>query len=371
MKHFAFMTTTLAIAVCCAVNAMDITAIDANFKQEEFDGRAIRFGDVRKAPFVVTGFPFRTSEDAPLLRLPADMTEADVNNGALQLARCHTGGAVLFRTNSPFIAIRASAPTMRDMFHMPSTGVSGYDLYERGYNGGERFISNSIPNGGTVLSKGWIRNTMCDYILYLPLYAGTDTLEIGVAPDAKFEEPTPQKLQKPIVFYGSSITQGGCASRPANNYTTMICRALDAPQVNLGFSGSGRGEPAVARAIAQIDASVFVFDYDHNAPTAEHLRQTHEPFFKIIREAHPDLPVIFLSRPHPNHGGERMEIIRQTYENAVAAGDKNVYFIPGDIMFGPDGLNYCTVDGRHPNDLGFYRMFQTILPVVKQALHMD
>ena len=127
----------------------------------------------------------------------------------------------------------------------------------------------------------------------------------------------------------------------------------------------------MARAIAKIDASVFVMDYDNNAPTPEHLRKTHEPFFKIIREAHPDLTVIFLSRPHTNHGGERMEIIRQTYENAVAAGDKNVYFIPGDIMFGPDGLNYCTVDGRHPNDLGFYRMFQTILPVVKQALHMD
>ena len=209
------------------------------------------------------------------------------------------------------------------------------------------------------------------FILSLPLYAGTDRLEIGVALDAKFEEPTPQKIQKPIVFYGSSITQGGCASRPANNYTTMICRDLDAPQVNLGFSGSGRGEPAVAHAIAKIDASVFVFDYDHNAPTSEHLRATHEPFFKIIREAHPDLPVIFLSRPDTDNGGERMEIIRQTYANAVAAGDKNVYFIPGDSLFGPNGLNWCTVDGCHPNDLGFYRMYEKILPVVKQALHMD
>ncbi len=371
MKHIAFINAILMAAFCCAVKAMDITEIDANFKQEEFDGRPVRFGNVRKPPFLVTGFPFCTSPDQPLNRLPADMTEADVNKGALRLARCQTGGAVLFRTNSPFIAIRASAPTMKYMFHMASTGVSGYDLYERRADGTERFMSNIRPDGGTAMAGGWIRDGMSDYILYLPLYSGTDSLEIGVAPEAKFEEPRPQRIQKPIVFYGSSITQGGCASRPANNFTTMICRALDAPQVNLGFSASGRGEPAMARAIAKIDASVFVMDYDNNAPTPEHLRKTHEPFFKIIREAHPDLPVIFLSRPHTNHGGERMEIIRQTYENAVAAGDKNVYFIPGDIMFGPDGLNYCTVDGRHPNDLGFYRMFQTILPVVKQALHMD
>jgi len=369
------MNRLLSLILCStmflAAQQLDIEKIDANFKSAELKGRAVRFGDVRKAPFILTGFPFQTSEDQPLNRLPLDMTEQEVNKGALQLARCHTGGAVLFRTDSPFIAIRASAPTTREMVHMPSTGVSGYDLYERCYNGGERFICNLRPNGGAVLNSGWIRKTMCDYILYLPLYAGTDSVEIGVAPEAKFESPTPQRIQKPIVFYGSSITQGGCASRPANNYTTMICRALDAAQVNLGFSGSGRGEPAVARVIAKIDASVIVMDYDYNAPSTKHLRETHEPFFKIIREAHPDLPVIFISRPNTDNGGERMEIIRQTYKNAVAAGDKNVYFIPGDSLFGPNGLNYCTVDGTHPNDLGFYRMYEKILPVVKTALHLE
>ena len=368
-----FVALFVVCALCIAGEAIDSEGMAANFVQGEVGGTPVRFCDVRKAPFVVTGFPFCAGEDQPLRRLPSDLTKAEVNAGALSQAQCHSGGAVLFRTDSPVIALRASATNLKTMDRMPASGVFGYDLYERRPDGTERFINNTRVKDGTARVGGPLARGMADYILYLPLYSGAECLEIGVSPDASFETPTPQRLPKPIVFYGSSITQGGCASRPANTYTTMICRALDAPQVNLGFSGSACGEPAIARAIATLDASLLVIDYDHNAPSVKFLADTHEPFFRIIREARPDLPVIFISRPDTMDGGvaPRREVIRKTYENAVAAGDRNVYFIDGEALFGPGGQNFCTVDGTHPNDLGFYRMYEGILPVVRQALHLD
>ena len=179
--------------------------------------------------------------------------------------------------------------------------------------------------------------------------------------------PDPQKIGKPIVFYGSSITQGGCASRPANNYTTMLCRAVDAPQINLGFSGSAKGEIALAEAIGKLDMAVFVLDYDYNAPSAEHLAKTHEPFFKAVRKANPDVPVIMLSKCSWISPARR-DIIKKTYDNAVRGGDKNVWFIDGQELFGEPGQNMCTVDHCHPNDLGFYMMYRRVLPVLLEAL---
>jgi hypothetical protein len=150
----------------------------------------------------------------------------------------------------------------------------------------------------------------------------------------------------------------------------MLCRAVDAPQVNLGFSGCGRGEPAVAEAIAGLDLAVFVLDYDHNAPTVAHLESTHAPFFNIVRSGNPSLPIILMSRCD-FHGSpadvERRDAIRRTYASAVAAGDTRVWFVDGETLFGTEDREACTVDGCHPNDLGFYRMFRTVLPVLEKA----
>ncbi|MEG1980076.1 MAG: SGNH/GDSL hydrolase family protein, partial [Victivallaceae bacterium] len=154
-------------------------------------------------------------------------------------------------------------------------------------------------------------------------------------------------------------------------------RAVDAPQINLGFSGCGRGEFGVAKAIAGLDLSCFVMDYDHNAPSAEHLEATHEKFFQIIRERNPQLPIIIITKcdiwRHIGYevNSQRREVIRRTYDNAVAAGDKNVYFIDGETLFGTVNRNECTVDTCHPNDLGFYRMFEHILPTLRRALKLE
>ncbi len=122
-----------------------------------------------------------------------------------------------------------------------------------------------------------------------------------------------------------------------------------------------------------IDMGVFVYDYDHNAPNVAHLENTHEPFFKRIREAHPDLPILMMSRPKCRYNEQdraRREIIRATYEHALAAGDKRVRFLDGETFFGTVDSDLCTVDGTHPNDLGFYRMAKVIRPTLEELIGM-
>ena len=355
----------------------DISRIDPNFAQEKIGDLPVCFVNVLDtAPFDLTGFPWR-KPGGPLLRLPEELVNepSPVNSGARYLAWHTSGGAIRFRTDSRYIALRADlSASPRDMDHMPRTGSSGFDIHLL-RDGRWLFRSGAGPGPGelkkgrrfeAMLGRPWEKRAMREYILNLPLYNSVSKLELGFEPGAKIEAPTPWRIPKPILFYGSSITQGGCASRPGNQYSTLLCRELDAPQINLGFSGSGKGEPAIAEAIAKLDLAAFVMDYDHNAPDAEYLQMTHERFFKIVRQAHPELPILILSG---NLSPERTKIIKQTYENAVAAGDKHVYFIDGATFFAdfPD-RNQPTVDGTHPTDLGFYFMYRTVLPVLKEAL---
>lgn len=355
-----------------AAGAQDISEIDKNFRIAKVGNLSVHYFNALKAPFEVTGFPWRNG-DGPLYRIPENFTEKEVNRGVLSLARHTSGGTVRFKTDSPYLTIRADYRSFSDMNHMPRTGSAGFDLYTVGEDGKELYLTTIQPkpeNRNKTLEQRFNnlpRGKVCTYTLYLPLYSGVKNLEIGVKPGSKVVPPDPQKIRKPILFYGSSITQGGCASRPANNYTTMLCRAVDAPQINLGFSGSAKGEIALAEAIGKLDLAVFVMDYDYNAPNAAHLAKTHEPFFQAVRKAKPDLPIILLSKCSWI-SPERRDIIRKTYENAVKAGDRKVWFIDGNELFGEAGQNMCTVDHCHPNDLGFYMMYRRVLPVLKEAL---
>ena len=123
--------------------------------------------------------------------------------------------------------------------------------------------------------------------------------------------------------------------------------------------------------INTIDMGAFVYDYDHNAPTVEHLANTHKPFFDRIRGVHPNIPILMMTRPaevYNNDMKARRDIVKATYNAAVAAGDKNVYFIDGETFYGETDRNLCSVDNCHPNDLGFFRMANTIRPVLKEML---
>lgn len=240
-------------------------------------------------------------------------------------------------------------------------------------------MANLIPaleEGGTCRIKQssfvHLQGGMRSYVLYLPLYNGLKTLMVGLPPDAQLAKGRVPHNEKPILFYGSSVTQGACASKAGSCYTTLLARRLDAAQINLGFSGNAKGEPELAKYIAKLNMSLFVYDYDYNAPTVEHLQETHEPFFRIIREARPELPVVMISRFSGKMGPDadtRREIIRSAYLHAVEAGDRNVWFVDGQPLFGETDRDMCTVDIGHPTDLGFLRVADALEPLLREILY--
>ena len=200
-----------------------------------------------------------------------------------------------------------------------------------------------------------------------PLYSSGQSLHIGLHKDAVLKTALDYKQEIPIVYYGSSITQGGCASRPGMSYPSILSRQFDCNYVNLGFSGSARGEQEMSDYIKGLDMSLFVLDYDHNAPTKEHLQATHSKVFQTIRDAHPTLPILIMPKPQyylTEDNQARHDIIYQTYCEAKEQGDENVYFIDGKTLMS-DVREEGAVDRIHPTDSGFINMAKAIAEVFK------
>ena len=258
-----------------AKRKVDISRIDRNFSAPGIGDFNIVYTDVKKTPFVIEGLPWFKQNKSAYYRIPKKLTEKDTNEGIIALSNHTAGACVRFRSDSPVIVIRAKLAYSSDMNHMPRAGSAGFDSYCKP-DGGKQLYNKTVQPGRDQIDIEALlgvnpRKGMCDWQVNLPLYGGVDTVEIGIVKNSRLEKPTPHKVAAPVLFYGSSITQGGCASRPGNAYSSMLCRAVDAPQVNLGFSGSARGEEALAREIGKLKLAAFVYDYDHNAPSAEHL----------------------------------------------------------------------------------------------------
>ena len=355
---------------------MNLAAIDPNFKPADVGGVPVQYVNaLAGGVFRLTGFPWRDA-DGTLRRLPWRMNRQEVNQGALYLAQHTSGGQLAFRTDSRYIAIRAVlnvAP--HDMNHMPRTGSSGFDFMERTAEGYVfRKVVGPAPQHlyGDVLEQMAIPETaervMRSWRINFPLYGGVRSLEIGLEPDCSVEEPEPFRVEKPVLLYGGSIIQGGCAGRPGNSLGGLLCRELDAPQINLGFSGSGLGEAAIAREIAELDLAALIMGCELNSPTPEFLRDRLIPFHDTIRVKHPALPIIYVTQGDyicPGHAA----VVREMVERANGMGDANTMLVTRTECFGelPDP-SMGTVDGCHPNDLGFYCMYRKVLPVLKKAL---
>lgn len=309
----------------------------------------------------------------PFLRMPEDKAKA-VSDSVAWLNRHTAGGRIRFATNSPYIAIKAVMPDNETMAHITMLGQSGFDLYAV-EDGHETYYGSFIPGNRSHGYSSWkpTDSEMRTYVINMPLYDPVEEVYIGLSSSTEIAPPESYKYEKPVLYYGSSITQGGCASRPGNSYQAMISHTLSCDYINLGFSGSARGEDAIAEYLASLDPSVFVCDYDHNAPSPEHLEKTHYPLYKSFRKAHPDTPIIFVSKPDFNPKSRddirRREVIIETFNLAVNSGDENVYFVDGSHLFDGEMRDSCTVDGCHPNDLGFYRMARGIGEAVKTALN--
>lgn len=314
-------------------------------------------------------------------RLPASF-QGISRDPVWHLGRNSAGLAVRFRSDSPYIRVKWTSMSGNTMSHMAETGVRGVDLYIL-EDGQWRFAGVGRPEGKTTdasVVSGMSREDR-EYMLYLSLYDGVDSLYIGVDEKSYVSGPETDLPErgKPVVMYGTSILQGGCASRPGMAHTNILGRRLGKEVINLGFSGNALLDYEIAGLMASVDdPGVFVLDYVPNA-SAEQIGEKGEKFFRILRDAHPDVPVIFIEDPQFPHlrfdQAIRKEVDRKNaaqkslYESLKKAGEKNIYYISTDGLIGDDGE--ATVDGIHFTDLGMERYVDAVLPVIRKAMRNE
>lgn len=368
---------------------MDIQNIDKNFNLTFEVPDDVEWFSVRENPFHTYGV-FYSEEEGLYRRLPKNIAEA-TNEGVIWLSKHSAGGRVRFETDSPYIVLHAKECFETPFSHMTICGRYGFSLFTNDQFGGsfmpsyEDFVKADARFGGNeeVLVGGVKYPYVTDNLpyqatLFFPLYIPVKEVYIGLKKGSILREAKPYKHSRPVLFYGSSITQGGCASKPGDDYINRLSRLLDMDFVNLGFSGSAKAEKAMAEYIAQQNPSIFVMDYDHNAPTAEYLRQTHYSLYETIRKEHPDTPIIFTTMPtietYENRPWfkERRQEILDSFERMQATGDKNVYLVDFYGCFGKLEKGECgTVDDCHPDSLGFLRMAKRMYPLLNNLLNKE
>jgi hypothetical protein len=285
------------------------------------------------------------------------------------LSHDSAGICVRFTTDAPSLQVRWTLlKNDLAMPHMPATGVSGVDLYFNDPSGKWRFVANGRPSQITNTAL-FSLTPGSEFILYLPLYNGVKSVEIGIPVGKAISTPaqSPRERRKPIMFYGTSITQGGCASRPGMAATAIVGRALDIPVINLGFSGSGRMEPEMGDLIMELDPSVFVLDCLWNM-TPDIVAERLEPFVRKLRAAHPDTPILLAEDSSFRNitPTEKGRLARDIYRKLTKEGIKHLYFLPNKGMLGTDFDG--TVDTVHPNDLGMQRQAEVFIKALAPIL---
>jgi len=340
-----------------------ITKFDENGRHES--DRGLVFRDIWDMNLSRYGMEASKKGDV-FRRVPDDIAKG-TNEGVAVLALNTSGMRVRLKTNSRRLALRFTRKSAHLIYHnMCFIGSGSFDImtFENGqwrlrdvlYNVEDAPVCLGVYDFGNADEK--------EILIHFPMYDNVDKLELGLEENASCLPGEPYRDIKPVLYYGSSITQGGCASRPGNTYQAKIARRLNLDFWNMGFSGSARGEFIMANYLAGYDTSLFVCDYDHNSPTVEHLREHHYAFYSLYREKRPYVPILFITKPdadaYPEAAAERRAVIYETYRRAKAEGDDRVYFLDGGQFFGKENREDCTVDTCHPNDLGFECMANLI-----------
>ena len=357
MTRNALNVALLAVALACALTPSTIRAADPVKPKIEKD---LAWYDVTTWGVEGKGF---TDTQRYFDRLPS-RAESSVRSAVWSLSRDSAGMVAHFQTDAATIHVRYTLFKDRlDMPHMPATGVSGLDLYAQDDDGQYRWLNVVKPTQQTVHQQlvSGLAPGRRQYMLYLPLYNGVESLEIGVPKEAGFTPISPRK-EKPIVFYGTSIMHGACASRPGMSITAIVGRRLNRPVINLGFSGNGKMEKNVGDFLVELDPAVYVIDCLPNMNGSD-VAQNTEPLVRQLRQARPDAPILlvedrtytnarFLPSSRQRHQTSRAAL-KAAYEALVADGVKHLYYLEGDILLGADGE--AATDGSHPNDLGMMR----------------
>jgi len=361
------------------VRKIDIWKVDKHMSFQGEPLKGLQWLDPKKFPAFVFGLP-RFEKERLYRRLPLKPAwpirpEVDV------LANCPAGGQLRFQTASSRLAIRVLLSDYAGMHHMPATGQCGFDCY-LGASGKQHYFKTTIFDHKKIsyeyLFYGLKEKEKKNITINFPLYQGVKEILIGLDKGAKLLSPLPYKNNKKIIFYGTSITQGGCASRPGMAYTNILSRRFNQEFINLGFSGNGRGEPELAKLILEIEnPACFVLDYEANSLSTEMLKKTLPEFINILRSKHAKTPILVLSQTPFSYlkidkkqqatTSERREFERKTVGSLRKRGDKNIYALDGSKLMGAD-FEECTVDGAHPTDLGFMRIADNLTPVLRKLI---
>jgi hypothetical protein len=305
-------------------------------------------------------------------RLPAKAKDT-VPGAVWDLGHDTAGMCARFVTDAQYIKIRWTLlnETLA-MPHMPATGVSGVDLYAKDETGKWYFVGNGRPEAVSNEAFFELAEGKTEYMLYLPLYNGVKSVEFGIPKNKTISKPIApsRKQDKTIVFYGTSITQGACASRPGMASTAIVGRQLAVPIINLGFSAAGEMEPEMADLLAELDPAVYVLDCLPNMSPGM-VSQRIEPFVKKLRRARSDTPIILVEDTNfrditPTLKGR---VLRAVHEELITQGITDLHLVPNEGMLGKDLEG--TVDGCHPNDLGMMRQaavfMKSLAPILQES----
>ena len=313
-------------------------------------------------------------EDKPIVRRLPERLKHTFREPVWDLAQDPAGGRIRFKADSTKVSIRAKSPDFYVMNHITRIGQSGFDIYVDGY-----FQGSVSPNEKGEISADWavapakgpkkLRN--CE--ISMPLYKPVTIESIGIDDDSTITDPAPYALPKPVVYYGTSITQGGCATTPGTTYQSFISRWTNTDFVNLGFSGNGLAEAELATAVSEIDACCYVIDFWANVGAEEYGKRL-PGFVGPIRENHPETPIIvvspfFFARDaiDDSHHARQRKDSEAFVKDQQKHGDGNIHFMDGLKMISREEA-YGLVDGVHGNSLGFYFIAKGLTPVLKKVL---
>lgn len=363
---------------------MSISKIDPNLANLGVKDKDVKWLSAHDSLFSLHGV-FYEEESGLYTRMPHEIAKS-VSSGVEYLAYRCSGGRLRFVSDSPYIAIKASLPAFMPMPHMAITGSHGFSLYADG-----AFVQKYVPSfeafvdgvdysspftsrirfveSRTVFAEKDRHETL--YEIYFPLYGGVAELYVGIKEGSVVKSAPEYKYKKPLLVYGSSITQGACVSRPGNDFVSMIARWLDSDYINLGFSGCGNAEQEMLDYIKSIDASVYAYDYNLYNSRPKRVLPPHYDIYKQIRTARPDSAILLYDKPFYEGDStyeRRSALVRSTYERAFEEGDVKVIHIGAEEMFQNDNRDCCVADCSHPNDLGAMRIAKAMFGPIKAFL---
>lgn len=320
----------------------------------------------------------------PFTRIPAYLKDS-VRPDLWERAQCSSGIGLRFATNSTRIGVKYELLWNTHLIHMADTGLKGTDLYIlegdsvwRHVNTNRPYVNNKEEKIVESTYVERLDGKMHEYMIYFPLYDGVNELWVKVDSDAVITPGNPEIIstERKIVAYGTSILQGGCASRTGMCGTNIIGRELNAEVVNIGISGEGKQDQCMARAMNQIpDVDLFLLDPVPNCTEMQCDTLTYD-FVKILADAHPNTPIVMLAGPlYPYYRYDSMfnkylpaknDAYRRNYQRLKDEGYTNLYFIESEGLDGPEDDG--TVDGIHLTDLGFRHYADFLLPKLREIL---